>query len=199
MKKTMPISKRNLILSVAVIALFGLLMVFGLQRNANFTPSQLIGHLAPSFQSKNSLGQMVEFSPQTARGKWTVLNFWTSSCSVCREEAPSIQDFYQTVSLASATNPQLLSINIEDDAGAIFQWQKEFSQTFPVVQDTKGAISINYGVTGTPETFFVSPERTVRFRVAGAIHKRIILDFIAWLNAHPQATEEQAAQLYATL
>ena len=192
-------SYRNLIISILVVAIFAFLMIFGLKHNPNFTPSQLIGKNAPAFSAQLSSGEAYNFKPNSNQKSWSVLNFWSSSCYVCRDEAHELQEFYKTVSLVNKNNPQFLSINIQDDTNAILQWQKDFSQTFPVIEDSKGLISVDYGVTGTPETFFIDPNNIVRYRVAGAVNKKIILNFIDWLNKNPQATETESAKSFTNI
>lgn len=194
MKRTIKKSHRNLIISFAVVIVFALLMIFGLKHNPNFTPSQLVGKEAPSFKASLTTGVSFDYSKEKYKGKWVVINFWSSSCYVCREEAHDLQDFYQTVSLSKKYNIQFLSINIQDTSKDIVQWQRDFSQNFPVIEDSKGLISVNYGVTGTPETFFIDPSNTVRYRIAGAVNKKMILNFIHWLHNHPMATESESAQ-----
>ncbi|MBX9839175.1 MAG: redoxin domain-containing protein, partial [Silvanigrellaceae bacterium] len=66
--------------------------------------------------------------------------------------------------------------------------------TFPVVQDTKGLISIQYGVTGTPETFFIDKNSVVRYRIAGPVNKNIILKFIDWLEKNPNSSQDDATK-----
>ena len=184
---------KGLFISLSVLFVFALLMIFGLKHNPNFNPSELIGKQAPYFEAPLASGNLFQFNSEKTETHWTVINFWSSSCYICREEAHELQNFYQDVSQAKKTNPQFLSVNIEDNSSTILQWQKDYSQTFPVIQDTKGLISVNFGVTGTPETFFISPNHIVRFRVAGSVNKNLILNFITWLNNNPAATESQSA------
>lgn len=165
-------SYRGLIISTVVVCVFAFLMVFGLKHNPNFTPSQLVGKPAPDFTAPLSTGQSFQLKTLATANNWKVINFWSSSCYVCRDEARELQDFYQSVSLANTNNPQFLSVNIQDNTNAIKQWQKDFSQNFPVIEDLQGLISVNYGVTGTPETFFIDPNNTVRYRIAGAVNKK---------------------------
>ncbi|MES2615042.1 MAG: TlpA disulfide reductase family protein [Bdellovibrionota bacterium] len=189
-----PKNRRNLFLAISIVAVFAFLMIFGLKHNPNFTPSQLVGKRAPSFTAQLSTGNQFQFKTNEQSNSWTILNFWSSSCYVCREEAPELQSFYQTVTLMNKNNPQFLSVNIQDDTKSILEWQKSFSQTFPVMEDTKGLISVDYGVTGTPETFFIDPNRIVRYRLAGAVNKKLILKFVNWLSKNPTATESEAVK-----
>jgi cytochrome c biogenesis protein CcmG/thiol:disulfide interchange protein DsbE len=189
---------KGLIISFVTLAIFAFLMIFGLKHNPNFNPSQLIGKKAPSFQAPLATGKLFSYDSAESSSHWTLINFWSSSCYVCREEAKDLEDFYKTVTLTKVTNPLLLSVNIQDDSPTIFQWQKDFAQTFPVIRDTKGFISVDYGVTGTPETFFIDPNNVVRFRVAGMVNKNLILKFIQWLTEHPKANESDAVRFLAS-
>ncbi|RDB35325.1 TlpA family protein disulfide reductase [Spirobacillus cienkowskii] len=185
---------KALFFSGIVIFLFFLLMTYALKQNANFTPSQLVGHVAPDFSAPITQGGLFNSQESFKSGRWTVLNFWSSFCIVCRSEAPEIEDFYQSVTLKNNSSPQLISINIQDSKETILQWQKNYNQNFPVVQDKQGLISIQYGVTGTPETFFIDPHSQVRYRIAGQIDKNLIIKFINWLDSNPKSTQEDATQ-----
>jgi cytochrome c biogenesis protein CcmG/thiol:disulfide interchange protein DsbE len=185
---------KALIFSGIAIVLFFLLMTYALKQNANFTPSQLVGNAAPDFSATIAQGGHFNSKESFNSGRWTVLNFWSSFCIVCRNEAPDIEDFYQSVTLKNNSSPQLISINIQDSKETILQWQKNYNQNFPVIQDIQGLISIQYGVTGTPETFFIDPQSQVRYRIAGQIDKNLIINFIHWLEHNPTSTQEDATQ-----
>ena len=187
-------NKKTLIISGIILAFFMFLMIYALKQDPNFNPSQLVGEKAPSITEPIAQGGTFDSSNTFNKGRWVIVNFWSSFCYVCRSEAPEIENFYQTVSLKSPSNPNFISINIQDDKETIAQWQSNFKQTFPVVQDLKGLISIRYGVTGTPETFFIDPNSIVRYRVAGALNKRIILNFISWLDKNPNASQDEATK-----
>jgi cytochrome c biogenesis protein CcmG/thiol:disulfide interchange protein DsbE len=187
-------TSRNLIISFSILVAFALLMLFGLRHNPNFTPSPLVGKTSPSFTASLSSGKPFSFPTKESQGKWVVMNFWSTSCAVCREETHELQNFYQVVAFTKNKTIEFVSVNIQDSSQAIFQWQKDFSQTFPVVQDSQGLVSVNYGVTGTPETFFIDPNNTIRYRIAGAVNKQIILNFIDWLRNNPYATESEAGE-----
>lgn len=185
-------NKKILIISGIILAFFMSLMIYALKQDPNFNPSQLVGEKAPPISASLAQGGSFDSNNSFNKGRWIIVNFWSSFCIVCRSEAPEIEDFYQTVSLKSSNNPNLVSINIQDDKETIAQWQSNYKQTFPVIQDLKGLISIRYGVTGTPETFFIAPNSTVRYRVAGPLNKKIILNFIDWLDKNPRASQDEA-------
>jgi cytochrome c biogenesis protein CcmG, thiol:disulfide interchange protein DsbE len=187
-------SKKTLVISGIILAFFMSLMIYALKQDPNFNPSQLVGERAPPISAYIAQGGSFNSSDTFNKGRWVIINFWSSFCFVCRSEAPEIENFYQTVSLQNINNPNFISINIQDDKEIIAQWQSNYKQTFPVIQDIKGLISVRYGVTGTPETFFIDPNSIVRYRVAGALNKRIILNFISWLDKNPNASQDEATK-----
>lgn len=194
--------KKNIFISILFIAAFAVLMIYGLNHSSQFNPSQLVGKPAPIFTAPLAGGGNFFSSKEYEKKLWTVVNFWTSSCYVCRNEAAELERFYKETKAEKPQKINFISINIQDSAQDIFDWQKNYGQTFPVVSDQKGLISVNFGVTGTPETFFIDPQGTVRCRVAGELNQKTILTFINWLTAHPHSTQEEAqhglSQLYLT-
>lgn len=167
-------------------------MLFGLKQNSSFTPSTLVGKTVPEFElNLYPIGKLDSNSFKNQE-RWTIINFWASSCYVCKSEAPELQAFYENVTLANKTSPQLISINIQENIERVHEWQQMFHQTFPVLLDRDGHVSILFGVTGTPETFFVDPHGIVRYRIAGAVSTNFILNFIKWFEKNPNASEEEA-------
>lgn len=192
-------SKKTLIITGIFLFFFMLLMIYSLKQDPNFTPSQLVGRNAPNFSANIAQGGNFNSLNTFNKGRWVIVNFWSSVCIICRREAPELEFFYKTVTLANINYPDFISINIQDNKETILQWQTNYQQTFPVIQDIDGLISIRYGVTGTPETFFIDPKSTVRFRVAGTLNKNIILDFITWLENNPNANQNDATKALINL
>lgn len=186
--------KKNQSLFIALGAFFVFLglMLFGLKQNANFTPSALTGKPVPEFDAR--LFPIGHFNSNkiSQNHAWTVINFWASTCYVCRREAKELENFYQTISLRNSDAPQFVSVNIQEEFETVADWQRTYQQTFPVVLDTNGHISILFGVTGTPETFLIDRSGIVRYRIAGAVSVNFILNFIEWFENHPNASEKEA-------
>lgn len=185
-------NKKGLFWSMVSVMIFTGLMLFGLKQNANFTPSALVGKTVPEFEA--DLFPIGKFHSKKIleNQTWTVVNFWASTCYVCRAEAEELENFYRNVSLLSDGSPKLVSINIQETVEDVADWQKNFNQSFPVVLDKKGHVSILFGVTGTPETFLIDPDGIVRYRIAGEINTNLILNFIAWFEKNPNASEKEA-------
>lgn len=184
-------------ISFTVLVLFFMLMIYALNKDPNALPSQLVNKPARPFVASVVQGGKFDLSDNIGKGRWVVINFWTSSCIVCREEAPEFERFFQESKTEGA--PLFVSVNIQDKPEYILQWQVDYKQSFPVVSDRNGRISLDYGVTGTPETFFINPQGIVRHRVAGGVDKDSILRFIDWLEKNPSVTPEEALQGFAQM
>lgn len=189
-------SKKSLIISIFVILSFLALMIYALKQDPNFNPSQLVGEPAPTILAPISKGGTFDSTTIYQKQKWVVINFWSSYCYVCRGEAPEMENFYQSSLQMPDKFPYFLSINIQDNAETIKEWQTNYGQSFPVIQDLKGLISIQFGVTGTPETFFIDPKSVVRYRVAGQVNSLVILKFIDWLDKNPNASQTEATNAF---
>lgn len=146
-------SKRTLALSISALVLFTGLMVYALSRDANYVPSQLVGHSAPTMRAPTAQGFEFEFQSLLAQRRWVIVNFWSTTCVVCRFEAPELERFWRENVQKSTTGPLFVSVNTQDQIPDILNYQKQFSLSFPVVADLDGKISLDYGVYGTPETF----------------------------------------------
>jgi cytochrome c biogenesis protein CcmG, thiol:disulfide interchange protein DsbE len=194
------ISKPALVFSGLGIGLFLTLMIYAMTHDPNALPSQLVGQSFPNFKANlNPVGEM-ELAQMAGKNRWTVINFWNTTCVVCREEAPELERMYQTSLQENSSTPDgtkfpiFVSVNIQDTAEAIEAYKRNFNLTYPVVSDKVGKISLDYGVTGTPETFFIDPKGIVRHRVAGAVDLVGLTRFVDWLEKNPNTTSAQAME-----
>ncbi len=86
------------------------------------------------------------------RGKPVVINFWASWCSPCADEAPLLQAAWQH---AGTKGVIFIGIDYQDTQSDGLSFLQKQGITYPSAIDANGATAINYGVTGTPETFFI--------------------------------------------
>lgn len=100
-------------------------------------------------------------------GKVVVVNFWGSWCPPCREEAPILQRFSLEY---SAANVVVLGVDVwEKDWQDGRAFLREYSLTYPNVYDPSGQVTIDFGVSGVPETFVVSPDGNLLGKFVGPI------------------------------
>lgn len=193
--------RRNfVVIAFSIVTLFVSLMVYALKQDSQFVPSQLVNKPAPEFAG--ALAQGGEFQSQNivGKGRWVVMNFWSTTCVVCRYEAPELEGFYQEiVQRHDNETPYFISVNIQESVGDILGYARDYRLSFPILSDKNGKISLDFGVTGTPETFFIDPNGVVRHRVAGEIDRESIFRFIDWLERNPELSPEDATRGFAEL
>lgn len=190
-------NRTGLVVSSVGVAAFLGLMAYALNRDPNALPSQLVNKPVPAFVSNVAQGGQFDMQDHVGKGRWVVMNFWSTTCIVCREEAPELERFYTQVS--SQGGPLFVSVNIQESNAEIMEYMKNYRLSFPVVSDKSGKISLDFGVTGTPETFFVDPQGKVRHRVAGGVDGDSILRFIDWLEKNGEVSAEQAMRGFTQL
>ena len=86
-------------------------------------------------------------------GKPIVLNFWASTCEVCKSETPAL------ASAARALGGKVTFVGIDsvDRHGPAMAFITKYHVPYPVGFDPQGTLAIKYGVIALPVTVFLSP------------------------------------------
>ena len=159
----------GLIFVAALVVLLGK----GLTLNPNSSGNAFEDQEALDFKAKWIQGQeLVEggdsagFTLKEFRGKAVILNFWASWCVSCREEAKEMELFWQKYKEQGVI---VLGVAIQDTEESARKFADYFGKTYILGMDVDGKISIDYGVTGVPETFFIDYQGIVRDKVTGPV------------------------------
>ncbi len=146
-----------------------LLLGYGFRTDPHHVPSPLIGKPAAAFTLKTFGGDQV--SLEALRGRVVVVNFWASWCfPACYEEAPALERAWETY---KDRGVMMIGINIQDKEEPARKFLARFGHTFPNAPDPAGRVSVDYGVYGVPETFFIDRAGRVRWKQVGAVTDEI--------------------------
>lgn len=136
----------------------------GLFLNPREVPSPLIGRAAPAFALPLVGNDAASFSPADMRGKVWLLNVWAPWCVSCRQEHPVLMQ------VARGGRVPIVGLNWKDrDREAAMLLARAGSPYLAVAEDLDGRVGIDYGVTGTPETYVIDREGIVRMKHIGPI------------------------------
>jgi cytochrome c biogenesis protein CcmG, thiol:disulfide interchange protein DsbE len=141
------------------------LLAYGFSVNPRDIPSPLVGRPAPAFALETFGGTPLTLAMH--RGKVVVVNFWASWCHpACYEEAPVLEQNWRSYRDRGVV---VLGVDIQDRRPAAEKFIRDFGLTFPNAQDVTGAVSVDYGVYGVPETFFLDRHGRIRVKHVGAV------------------------------
>ncbi|MBI1958561.1 MAG: TlpA family protein disulfide reductase [Candidatus Rokubacteria bacterium] len=141
------------------------LLAYGFRTDPRAIPTPLVGKPAAAFRLKTFDGP--EISLEGLRGRVVVINFWASWCyPACYEEAPVLERGWRAYKDRDMT---LVGINIQDKEEPAKRFLAQFGHTFPNAPDPAGRVSVDYGVYGVPETFFIDRAGRIRAKHVGAV------------------------------
>jgi cytochrome c biogenesis protein CcmG/thiol:disulfide interchange protein DsbE len=174
------------LIAIGVVVLFVGLLTYGLISKApNTSIDESLAHrhpiAAPGFDlpvlAHGDLGPRLstkvgpalddgQLSLAELRGTPVVLNFWASWCVPCREEAPILEHAWLG---ARSKGVLFLGLNMQDLTPDARAFIRSFHDSYPDVRDEGGEVAHDWGVTGVPETFFITAHAKVVGHVIGVV------------------------------
>jgi|688.fasta_scaffold247377_2 thiol-disulfide isomerase/thioredoxin len=102
------------------------------------------------------------------KGKVYLLDFWATWCVTCKETAPIIaelrKDYHQK-------GFEVLAITMDEDLAAVRKYMAEKKPEFPILLDTKSAVTNRYKVKVVP-TFVLVKDGVILKRWSGKIKRK---------------------------
>lgn len=169
MKRLIPLIP--LIIAVFIMAIFAGVLLSG--RDNQTLPSTLLNQPAPEF-SASALAESGLAALETAdfvKGDTpiTVLNVWASWCTPCIAEHPYITN------LSRQDGVTLVGLNYKDKPDAARKFLEKYGNPYEKIgTDPHGAVAIDFGVYGVPETYVIDAQGIIRFKVVGPVTPEII-------------------------
>ena len=160
-----------LIVALALMAVFAAALLSG--RDAQTIPSALLDKKLPPFSVPLLTGtgtdRLRSDQLKSPEGTITLLNIWASWCTPCLAEHPYISD------LARHDHIRLAGLNYKDEADAARRFLDKHGDPYETIGvDRDGAVAIDLGVYGVPETYLIDNQGIIRYKVTGPITPDII-------------------------
>ena len=164
---------KRLLYIIPVALFFGLaaLLYVGLfQGPPSELPSPLVGKPAPELGLPPLDNQAQAFTrAEVGNGRPVIVNFWASWCGPCRIEHAALER------LAARQGVTLYGIDYKDKPENARAFLDELGNPFGKIdQDQEGRVSIDWGVTGVPETFVIDGKGVIRVHYAHPLDDEII-------------------------
>jgi cytochrome c biogenesis protein CcmG/thiol:disulfide interchange protein DsbE len=126
------------------------------------------------------------------RGVPVVLNFWASWCPPCRTEAPLLQRGWLA---ARGQGVLYVGLDMQDLSDSARDFIRHFGISYLNIRDPQDPVARRWGVTGLPETFFISRTGKVVDHVIGALSREQLSRGInAARSGRPLAASEGGAR-----
>lgn len=136
------------------------------------------GDSAPEFTAP-LLMEDGELSLDDLRGTPVVLNFWASWCGPCEDEAPLFADAARRFE----DEIHFVGVDIRDARSDAIAFVEKHDLRYLHVRDEDSKIYSDYGLTGQPETFFISSDGEIVEHVAGPVFADDLERLLALLGA----------------
>jgi cytochrome c biogenesis protein CcmG/thiol:disulfide interchange protein DsbE len=162
---------------LAVLAVVGLLGFGLIKKNEDALAG---GQTAPDVALTDLDGASTD-GLAAYRGKWVLVNFWSSWCEPCRDEAPVLESFQQA---HKADDFTVVGIALEDIKEESRAFVDEFGLTYPQFRaaDSEEAID-DFGLTGRPENVLIDPEGKIALFRRGPVDEAYLRDQVEPLVA----------------
>ena len=148
----------------ALVIPIGLLFLSGFGRDPSEIPSPLIGRPAPEWTQATLDGGTL--STEDLAGRPYVVNFWASWCGPCVDEHPVLA----SASTDHGDELAVVGVLYQDMTADATAWLVEHGDAgYPNLLDGDGALAVDYGVTGPPESYFVDAGGIVRAKQFGPL------------------------------
>ena len=123
--------------------------------------------VAPNFTLKDINNQ--EYTLEKYQDKTIFLNFWSTTCSICKEELESIEKLYQEyqnkdIIILTIVSPKENKASKEE----IKKYIEDKNYTFPVLIDEENTTFENYFITSYPNTFIIK-DNEIKEKIPGAL------------------------------
>jgi cytochrome c biogenesis protein CcmG/thiol:disulfide interchange protein DsbE len=155
------------------------LLAYGFRTDPRDIPSPLVGRPASAFKLTAFDGKPL--SLEALRGQVVIVNFWASWCyPACYEEAPSLERAWKAYKDRGLV---MVGVNYQDKDEPARRFLTQFGHTFPNAPDPGSRVSVDYGVYGVPETYFIDKKGRVRFKQVGPVSDEMLKNQIERLLA----------------
>lgn len=137
-------------------------------------PSALLGKPFPQFSAPLLSDPEQQISRENLIGQPALVNVWATWCPTCKAEHEELNR------IAATTDILLVGINYKDVTTKAKRWLADYGDPFDfVIVDADGALGIELGVYGAPETFLLNARGEIVYKRVGDINPRIWRDELA--------------------
>ncbi len=160
---------KRLLLLVPMLIAFGLGMFLykGIGQDPTNFESSLIGQPLPMFSGETLTAPSRLVTQADMLGQPALVNVWATWCPTCRTEHEFLNN------IADQDKVRIFGVNYHDRRTAAQQWLQELGNPYVFsIFDPNGALGIELGVVGAPETYLIDAQGMVIDKLVGELNER---------------------------
>lgn len=155
------------------VGLFAAMAMFGINNDPRELPSALIGKPFPEFSTNSVDDADAVITQADLIGRPALVNVWATWCISCKVEHPVLNEL-------AKQGVVIHGVNYKDNNEDAQRWLKEFLNPYQLnINDPKGALGLDLGVYGAPETFIIDKNGIIRHKFVGVVDKRVWREILA--------------------
>ncbi len=151
------------------------IMATGFGNDPRAVPNVLEGKPAPSFTLADLDGRT--WTLDELRGRPIVLNFWSTWCGPCKQEHPVLLD-----GAARYDDVVFLGVIYADSVEASRRYLARAGSAYAHLIDPDGAVAVDYGVAGVPETYFIGADGVIAHKQVGPVSPGLLAGLVGRLR-----------------
>jgi cytochrome oxidase Cu insertion factor (SCO1/SenC/PrrC family) len=131
---------------------------------ANQSPAAIGAHV-PDFRLPLLHTPGRTLSSASLRGRYVVVNFWSSTCTACVREMPALEQAYRDLGSKVA----FVGVDVSDNRSAAAAFARRVGVGYPLVSDSSGDVASTYQIPALPFTAIIGPKGTLDTLHPGAM------------------------------
>jgi cytochrome c biogenesis protein CcmG/thiol:disulfide interchange protein DsbE len=125
--------------------------------------SKLLGQPVPPVTGETIDSGRFDIDDQ--RGRWVVVNYFATWCVPCQQEHPELVEFAERH--AATGDAEVVSVAFSDEPDRIRKFFADNGGEWPVIAEDENRTALQFGVTGVPESYVISPDGIVVAKFEG--------------------------------
>ena len=164
---------KNKITLFTIIIFLGFCFVIfykGLNNSNTYVPKIKNKKHIPVFEAKDLDSNIYLSSEKIFEEKiFYIINIWASWCAPCKAEHPLLMQLSKNQSV------KLIGLNYKDNLNNAKKFINELGNPYSrILIDQDGALSIEFGAYGVPETFLIDKNKNIIKKFLGPINQDIV-------------------------
>jgi len=150
-----------------IFVVLSVLLLKGLGRDPSALPSALINRPMPAFSLPDLHEPDERVTEEIFKGHVSLLNVWATWCPSCRVEHPFFMELAQE-------GVRIIGLDYKDQDPLALEWLDKLGNPYAeVFVDRDGALGIDLGVFGAPETYLIDHTGTIRAKHVGVVDEAV--------------------------